>query len=66
MLFIRKNLSTEIKQKKVNKVKFLLFTKLMYYAPVIIINRKPLTITRPNIDINGCKTIIFLVAYLRK
>lgn len=41
---------------------FLLFTEITDGLPVVIMDRKPLTISRPNIDIYGTKVIVLLVS----
>lgn len=41
---------------------FLLFTEITDGLPVVVMNGKPLTVSRPNIDVYGTEVIVLLVS----
>jgi len=44
----------------------LLFTQLLYGAPVILRNSKPLTVARSNINVDCTETVVLLVTYVQQ
>jgi len=46
--------------------KFLLFTEITDGLPVVVMDTKPLTVSRSNIDIYGTKVIVLLVSWWHK
>lgn len=45
---------------------FLLFTEITDGLPVVVMNSKPLTVSRPNIDVYGTEVIVLLVSWWYK